>query len=42
MIAALAPLAFAFAGVVAIASLAQSARAFVRAWRALMETRPHD
>jgi hypothetical protein len=42
MIAALAPLAFAIAGLAAIASLAHSARAFVRVWRALMESRPHD
>ena len=42
MIPALAPLAFPIAGAIALLSLAHSTRAAVRAWRVLMETRPHD
>jgi hypothetical protein len=41
MIAALAPLAFAFAGVVTIASLADSAIRARRIYRALIEERTH-
>lgn len=42
MIAAATSLLFAVTGAIALASLAHSIRAAVLAWRALMETRPHD
>lgn len=42
MIAAAASLFMWSAGAIALASLAHSLRAAVLAWRALMETRPHE
>lgn len=42
MIPALASLIMWSAGAIALASIAHTLRAAVLAWRALMETRPHD
>lgn len=42
MMQALAPILFAIAGLASIASLADSALKFRKAWRALMESKPYD
>jgi hypothetical protein len=42
MIAAIAPLAFAIAGLVALAVWINTVRLALRVWRALMESRPND